>query len=114
MIDLIDQIGRHWNGAMAVFDNTENGKSLERFVDLENGKLKKIFWGGEIPSCDICDNDMVHEHYMVDGSLPGGAWANMCAKCFEKNGVGIGWGVGQLYLKTDEGWLLVGGFQQNE
>jgi len=34
----------------------------------------------------------------------------MCASCYSKHGKGIGYGIGQVYLKQDNGkWLKVGG-----
>ena len=39
-----------------------------------------------------------------------GAGACMCPKCFRLHGTGIGWGIGQLYLRQNNRWLLVGGF----
>lgn len=38
----------------------------------------------------------------------------MCEECFSSKGKGIGWGTGQLYMNTKDGWLLVGGFPPEE
>ena len=57
----------------------------------------------------LCFTD---QKYLADCELknqPG--WSLMCAECFSKHGKGIGYGVGQLYMKQDNGkWLKVGGF----
>jgi hypothetical protein len=48
---------------------------------------------------------------MVDGKVRNShVWANMCSDCAFFCGDGIGWGMGQLYLKDEKGRLLVGGF----
>jgi hypothetical protein len=61
--------------------------------------------------CDLCGKQFASEKYFVDGKKTfEKSWAFMCGHCFELNGAGIGWGLGQLYLnRPGEGWLLVGG-----
>lgn len=52
---------------------------------------------------------------MVDGSIKGtSVWGFMCPDCVVFCGEGIGWGTGQLYLKDESGWLLVGGFDEED
>jgi len=49
----------------------------------------------------LCFTD---QKYLADCELknqPG--WSLMCAECFSKHGKGIGYGVGQLYMKQDNG-----------
>jgi hypothetical protein len=38
----------------------------------------------------------------------------MCKDCFSEHGVGVQWGLGQLYMNTKDGWLLVGGYAPDE
>ena len=45
---------------------------------------------------------------MVDGDI-GACWANICARCFNQHGVGLGTGYGQVYESTPQGWLCVAG-----
>ncbi len=48
--------------------------------------------------------------FMVDGAAKkDGPWGCMCGTCFKRVNGEIGWGRGQLYERTDSGWLLVGG-----
>jgi hypothetical protein len=68
--------------------------------------------GAEI--CDFCKCDLGKRGLFVDGKVRNEIeWANMCALCFEKNGDGIGWGVGQLYaLQPNGDRRLVAGFDK--
>lgn len=73
--------------------------------------------GGECPmlpsppeSCDFCGAAFEKKEYFVDGQTQSGAWANMCNRCYEKNGTGIGWGTGQLYRNRGiHGWQCIAG-----
>lgn len=81
-------------------------------LNLESMKTppaETVFWTGDVDSCDICQRDLSGARFMVDGSVQGGAWACMCALCFQQVGGFIGWGQAQLYERADGGWLLVGG-----
>jgi hypothetical protein len=52
---------------------------------------------------------------MVDGRFRDSVvWGCMCADCFGFRGEGLGWGVGQLYLRNAEGWLQVAGFSPDD
>jgi hypothetical protein len=52
---------------------------------------------------------------MIDGVMkPSGAGACMCPRCYHAHGVGIRWGIGQLYLRKNNRWLLVAGFRDCE
>lgn len=52
---------------------------------------------------------------MIDGiTKPSGTGAYMCPRCYHLHGVGIGWGIGQLYLRENNRWLLVAGFYDCE
>lgn len=63
-------------------------------------------WIGDVPEkCDLCRGLMrSHGEHWVDGKVRGfGPWANMCERCFEECGVGLGTGIGQKYnLETKE------------
>jgi hypothetical protein len=51
--------------------------------------------------CDICHKAIESE--FVDGKTTLGPWANMCTTCFKAYGVGTGTGLGQIYVKEDDG-----------
>lgn len=57
----------------------------------------------KLPPCDL--HPILHPQEPVpnaayDGKTTSGPWANMCAGCFRKNGIGLGLGKGQrLVLK---------------
>ena len=65
-------------------------------------------------TCDYCNLRLDERGIFVDGKVRNSfEWANMCARCFEKHGEGIGWGRGQLYaLQPNGDWRLVAGFQK--
>jgi hypothetical protein len=69
-------------------------------------------YGAEV--CDFCKCDLGKRGLFVDGKVRNEIeWANMCAPCFEKNGDGIGWGVGQIYaLQPNGDRRLVAGFDK--
>lgn len=56
-------------------------------------------WIGRPPTeCDICGQNLDETDYFVDGRLFGvTSWAIMCPKCFERYGLGLGTGRGQVY-----------------
>ena len=47
--------------------------------------------------CDLCGCGLEDKGLFIDGQVTDGRWSFMCMVCFDKSGVGIGWGVGQLY-----------------
>ena len=51
--------------------------------------------------CDICQTVITDR--FVDGRTKSGPWANMCLPCYEKHGVGLGTGSGQLFVKAPDG-----------
>lgn len=83
---------------------------------IDQGEVDKheatFAYGAEI--CDFCKCDLGKRGLFVDGKVRNEIeWANMCAPCFEMNGEGIGWGVGQLYaLQPNGDRRLVSGFQK--
>jgi len=89
---------------------------LSKLVDLAEAKERQIHSLPPPEKCDLCSKDLSKEKYYIDGELKkSGHWANMCPKCFDKNGVNIGWGEGQLYMQEEKGsWLLVAGFSPSD
>jgi hypothetical protein len=115
--DLVDdlrlEIGGRWKGGILSDDSVGEHK-LRDLVDLKEAKRRNIFWSGEIKRCDLCGHDFENDQYMADTSTKCGFWANVCSRCFDEREAQIGWGKGQLYLRTDDGWLLVAGFGPEE
>ena len=107
--DLKVEIGSRWNGAVFQDDSIGENK-LKELVDLKEGLARNKFWMGDIDRCDMCGHDFANDIFMVDAATKHGPWACMCSRCFVEHGADIGWGKGQLYKRTPEGWLLVGGF----
>lgn len=46
-----------------------------------------------LPPCDFCGADAA-----VDGKTKMGPWANMCSLHYERHGVGLGTGKGQVLI----------------
>jgi hypothetical protein len=77
--------------------------------------------GGECPmhpsppeKCDLCGTALEKKEFFVDGQTQSGTWANMCKGCYEKHGMGIGWGTGQLYRNRGlYGWQCIAGGNTN-
>lgn len=64
-----------------------------RILKLEE---KKKYWMGKKPThCQVCKLPLIGQ--FVDGRIKGKSWAIMGIQCFEKYGVGLGTGRGQLY-----------------
>lgn len=107
--DLVDEIGSRQ--APGGFEDDSSGEhALAAVADEEEASRRNKYWIGEVDRCDLCRHDLLNDKYMVDGKTKMGLWACMCSKCFSEAGVRIGWGYGQLYKRTTEGWLQVGGF----
>ncbi|AXT70282.1 hypothetical protein ACEV8X_03295 [Vibrio parahaemolyticus] len=92
--------------------------NLEALIDRGRAQKEQEFCCDEVTECDLCGCDLQTQRFLIDGSMkPSGfsPWAYMCESCFETEGAGIGWGIGQLYEKTsDKRWLLVAGFSLEE
>ena len=101
--------------AKAVEETKSNFDSL---IDRERAEKEQEFCREEVKQCDQCGNSLLKQKYLIDGAIkPGGLspWSYMCETCFPFKGAGIGWGIGQLYEKTNDGqWLLVAGFAPDE
>lgn len=86
--------------------------------------------GEEHPSppehCNLCAVPLAEGRFFVDGmtgrktestveiSPDFGLWSDMCLTCYEREGQGIGYGIGQLYRAFDVGdgsvtWRLIAG-----
>lgn len=85
---------------------------LDGLVDMERAEKDAVYFMSPPTHCDKCGKDLSSEKYMIDGETnsPSGGWAFMCAKCFTRHGVKIGWGCGQLFLRQGSEWLEVAGF----
>lgn len=65
--------------------------------------------------CNLCGVDLALNGLFIDGQIKDGRWSHMCMTCAAQYGVGIGWGVGQLYRihhPQDGGearWLCIAG-----
>lgn len=95
----------------AFFESSGMDTVLEEYVDMVTAKERLNYYSNAPKICDICKRSLDDERFMIDGAVKDhDAWANMCADCFLKYGVKIGWGYGQLYRQDANGWLLVGGF----
>jgi len=94
----------------------EYDAKLLHLSDLEEGKRRGSFYYGDTDVCDICSTNLSNERFFIDGTKRGSLqWANMCPECFSSMGTGIGWGMGQLYMKQPDGeWLMTAGFDPNE
>lgn len=64
-------------------------------------KETRTWYGSPIDCCDLCH--MKIDTAFVDGrTMPSGKWAIMCASCWDKQGLPLGVGNGQLYQKVWE------------
>ncbi len=55
-------------------------------------------WMSHMQKCDICQVPLDKEERFADAVYkPTGQWALMCPKCFQRFGLGIGDGIGQVY-----------------
>ena len=98
-----------------IMDGSSAERILDQIADTGKGKRLKEYYIGASPECDLCRCLLEDGKYMVDGSIKGtSAWGFMCPDCAVFCGDGIGWGTGQLYLKDESGWLLVGGFDEED
>lgn len=82
---------------------------LEDSIKYKLPKRKSYFLNPP-DKCNLCEFTLKSYKYMIDGQLNfHEAGAIMCPDCFNYFGKGIGYGIGQLYLNTKNGWLLVAG-----
>ncbi|MCP4122775.1 MAG: hypothetical protein GY751_13565 [Bacteroidetes bacterium] len=66
-------------------------------------------------NCDLCGTNLAVSGLFIDGQVIDGRWSFMCMPCYDNQGIGIGWGIGQLYRlmpENDEGlrnWVAIAG-----
>jgi len=106
---IVHKIGVHDMGGM--FDGSSSEMPLNALVDLAHAELVNSIMTSPPELCNICGCAFNEEKYLIDGAVKkNGSWAFMCPDCFSQYGKGIGWGIGQLYLKRSSDWLMVAGF----
>lgn len=55
--------------------------------------------------CDVCKQSI--DSMLFDSYLPEiGTWANVCPECFEEYGGRLGTGMGQKYVRLDDGKFI--------
>lgn len=63
------------------------------------------YWNGPVPAkCDL-EREPIMDAF-VDGKTIFGPWANMCPKCHQSYGIGLGTGKGQKYERQADGRFL--------
>ena len=84
-------------------------------ADLENPKVaaRGVYFSPAPSSCDLCSR--LFEEFMIDGAIKGmSGWGCLCEKCFVEYGKGLGIGYGQLFRKTQDGWLMIAGAPEED
>ena len=71
------------------------------YIQTDGGTNIGKTYAHPMVTCDMCKKD--HLDTYIDGYTIFGSWANMCPKCHELYGCGLGSSVGQKY-QTD--WSL--------
>lgn len=74
---------------------------------------RKVYWQSPVPTaCDLTGHvgglhdNITERGEFVDGRTKMGPWANMCVRCHDRHGVGLGTGKGQRYTRQADGkWL---------
>jgi hypothetical protein len=115
---LFDEATAGFNGskrsAIELEAQQNKREALDDLVDMDEAENRKTYFSPPPEVCDLCRRSLAKEKYMIDGGVKGFRyWACMCSACFASKGNGIGWGVGQLYLQDEKGWLEVSGFNPN-
>lgn len=87
-----------------------NNNELDQYANLAEGEKRQEFACFTEYICDFCGKILENDKYFIDGKTKEGLWGLICKDCFPEEGVKIQWGLGQLYLNTKNGWLLVGGY----
>ncbi|HPC43035.1 MAG TPA: hypothetical protein PLD91_19120 [Spirochaetota bacterium] len=81
--------------------------ALEKFSQKENITLID-----HPRACDLCGSPFENRRFMIDACLDPkkNPWGFVCAECFFKLKLTIGWGKGQLYIHLKNGsWFLTAG-----
>ena len=65
--------------------------------------MTKKIWSGSPPkTCNICPRSITTE--FSDAVFPGvGSWVNFCPDCAKRHGVRYGYGLGQRYVRNNDG-----------
>jgi uncharacterized Zn-finger protein len=75
--------------------------------------MNNIWIGDEPTHCDICEKPL--GRLFIDGKTIANNWAIMCPFCHDMYGVRLGIGLGQLYIKLDDGsWVEQGARKPTE
>ncbi|MCI1835969.1 MAG: HNH endonuclease [Achromobacter ruhlandii] len=91
--------------------HSDADQALDALVDMDEARRRLVYFLPPPDHCDLCRRLLYRDKYMIDGGVKSASyWACMCSKCFHTRGRGIGWGTGQLYLRDEQGWLQVAGF----
>jgi len=61
--------------------------------NIKNVDNVKIF---PTPNCEICEHYNIKTPAKYDARMAVGDWFYMCQSCFEKNGIGLGYGKGYV------------------
>lgn len=67
-------------------------------------------------ACDLCGSPFENRRFIIDACLDPkkNPWGFVCADCFFRWNLAIGWGKGQLYTHLKNGsWLLTAGYKIN-
>ena len=88
-------------------------EALAECIDADDVHAHEPDYADVDGNCNFCQKPLDSLGLYVDGKLRGDMlWANMCARCFNARGEGIGWGKGQLFARQANGdWRLVAGFE---
>lgn len=74
-----------------------------------------IFCSDDVKGCDLCKKRISRRpgSVFVDGRTRlislGSTWAMMCQECFDRWGVGLGVGKGQMFSFRNKQWRKVAG-----
>jgi hypothetical protein len=67
--------------------------------------MKSNIWSGEANNCDLCNKKI--DNCFIDGKTKMGPWGIMCLECYLNKGIGLGLGLGQLYIKNNNKFINV-------
>lgn len=108
--------GEHTDGervrvTVSAVDSVE--AELAEQIDYDEVDAREPDYSNASGSCDFCRQSLESLGLLIDGRIRGEiSWANMCVRCFNARGEGLGWGKGQLFARQPGGkWRLVAGFR---
>lgn len=111
--DIMAQLQGHAPDRSISKPNDVYARELDALADLRRGQDEGQYFASPPEVCDVCKTSFCNQKYMIDGVMkPSGMGACMCPRCYQLYGMGIGWGVGQLYINQNNRWLMVGGFRE--